>query len=78
MKQSKVRIVSDEEAIDAAASPEGAIWLCAPLGSSEFTDNEIGECQVCGVDIMYRPYAPKLAIKLCPDCVLLVVASRGN
>jgi len=35
---------------------------------SPFTDNKIGQCVVCGVPVIYRPYMPEKLAKLCIEC----------
>ena len=43
--------------------------ICVPLGSpTPYTDNETGECSVCGCAIIFRPHAPKRPPKICTAC----------
>lgn len=47
---------------------EQAVVLCMENGPSDFADNEVGPCDMCGAEIMWRPHNPKPALHLCLKC----------
>jgi hypothetical protein len=60
-----IEVVPDEEA-------EKCDWVvCMPWkGVHYFDDDVMGRCAVCGIEVRYRPHAPKKPPRICVECAI--------
>jgi hypothetical protein len=67
----KVKIGKVEVTIVSDADAEKVDYvICMPWGTpSPFDDNLKGTCSKCGIDVMYRWYAPRKPKKICINCL---------
>lgn len=35
---------------------------------SPYDDNKVGQCVICGIPVIYRPYMPEEPKKICVEC----------
>jgi len=59
----EIEVVSEDEA-------EKSDWfVCMPWkGVHYFDDDAMGHCTVCGIEVRYRPSAPKKPPRICLKC----------
>ena len=59
-----------------AVDGEEAMLICAFAGASgalSFEDNMKGECASCGKEIVWRPHADRIGMKVCVPCGIEVM-----
>ena len=61
---SRVKRIGNDEIM-----AEGAVVICVrDTSPTRFTDNAKGTCRECGHGVVYRPYLPAAAPKMCEVC----------
>ena len=66
MRDKPVKIVSAEE----AETADVVVCLRKADDPGYFRDNLTGTCNDCGTEVVFRPTAPKVPIRICVQCAM--------